>query len=149
MPPSAAPEWLRTGWIFEISATSAPASNASMAARIPAKPAPTMRTSCVASTAFGRYTKQPPLRLATNGAKAGEDSTRCGIDPRYGLLRLRVPPVCYHPDRAGPDRDSAWARRTWRAARTPSRAGAHGDIGADQAGAGIDLEDLVVSRRIR
>src|SRR5437763_1518523 len=25
MPPSAAPEWLRTGWIFESSATSAPA----------------------------------------------------------------------------------------------------------------------------
>src|SRR5437764_44867 len=25
MPPSAAPEWLRTGWIFERSATSAPA----------------------------------------------------------------------------------------------------------------------------
>src|SRR6266536_6338292 len=50
MPPSAAPEWLRTGWIFEISATSAPASNASMAARIPAQPAPTTRTSCFAST---------------------------------------------------------------------------------------------------
>src|SRR5919107_171460 len=50
MPPSAAPEWLRTGWIFESSATSAPASNASIAARMPAQPAPTMRTSCLAST---------------------------------------------------------------------------------------------------
>jgi hypothetical protein len=51
MPPSAAPEWLRVGWIFEIIATSAPASNASMAARIPAQPAPTTSTSCFASTA--------------------------------------------------------------------------------------------------
>src|SRR5256714_10825714 len=50
MPPSAAPEWLRTGWIFEISATSAPASCASMAARMPAQPAPTTSTSCSAST---------------------------------------------------------------------------------------------------
>jgi hypothetical protein len=50
IPPSAAPEWLRTGWIFEISATSAPSSYASMAARIPAQPAPTMTTSCFAST---------------------------------------------------------------------------------------------------
>src|SRR5204862_6682456 len=32
------------------SATSAPASNASIAARMPAQPAPTMRTSCLAST---------------------------------------------------------------------------------------------------
>src|SRR5207248_5330752 len=50
MPPSAAPEWLRTGWSFEISATSAPASCASMAARMPAQPAPTTSTSCSAST---------------------------------------------------------------------------------------------------
>src|ERR1051326_6180445 len=50
MPPSAAPEWLRTGWIFEIRATSAPASCASMAARMPAQPAPTTSTSCSAST---------------------------------------------------------------------------------------------------
>src|SRR5687767_3271000 len=51
MPPSAAPEWLLTGWIFERSATSAPASNASIAARIPAQPAPTTSTSCFPSTA--------------------------------------------------------------------------------------------------
>src|SRR5213596_1136807 len=50
MPPSAAPEWLRTGWILERSATSAPASKASIAARIPAQPAPTISTSCLAST---------------------------------------------------------------------------------------------------
>src|SRR3954468_15562986 len=50
MPPSAAPEGERVGWIFESSATSAPASNASIAARMPAQPAPTMSTSCFAST---------------------------------------------------------------------------------------------------
>ena len=47
IPPSAAPEWLRVGWSFETSATSAPASNASIAARIPAQPAPTTSTSWV------------------------------------------------------------------------------------------------------
>ena len=51
IPPSAAPEWLRVGWIFETSATSAPASNASIAARMPAQPAPTTSTSCLASIA--------------------------------------------------------------------------------------------------
>ncbi len=50
MPPSADPEWLRVGWSFETMATSAPASNASIAARIPAQPAPTTRTSCSPST---------------------------------------------------------------------------------------------------
>src|SRR5687768_1863125 len=59
MPPSAAPEWLRTGWILETTATSAPASKASIAARIPAQPAPTIRTSCLASTGKGRYTTAP------------------------------------------------------------------------------------------
>ena len=52
LPPSAAPEWLRVGWSFEITATSAPASKASIAARIPARPAPTTTTSCFASTAM-------------------------------------------------------------------------------------------------
>ena len=51
IPPSAAPEWLRVGWSFEIIATSAPASWAAMAARMPAQPAPTTSTSCLASTA--------------------------------------------------------------------------------------------------
>src|ERR1700747_1690842 len=50
MPPSAAPECGRVGWIFEIIATSAPASKASIAARIPAQPAPTTSTSCFAIT---------------------------------------------------------------------------------------------------
>ena len=50
IPPSAAPEWLRVGWSLETIATSAPASCASIAARIPAQPAPTTRTSCVFST---------------------------------------------------------------------------------------------------
>ena len=50
MPPSAAPECERVGWIFEIIATSAPASKASIAARMPAQPAPTTSTSCFAIT---------------------------------------------------------------------------------------------------
>ena len=50
MPPSAAPEWLRVGWSFEMTPTSAPASCASIAARMPAQPAPTTSTSCFAST---------------------------------------------------------------------------------------------------
>ena len=52
MPPSAAPEWLRVGWSLERSATSTPASNASIAARIPAHPAPITSTSWEASTDF-------------------------------------------------------------------------------------------------
>jgi len=55
MPPSAAPEWLRVGWSLETIATSAPASCASMAARMPAQPAPMTSTSCLASTSGGRY----------------------------------------------------------------------------------------------
>ena len=47
MPPSAAPEWLRVGCSLETMATSAPASNASIAARMPAQPAPTTSTSCL------------------------------------------------------------------------------------------------------
>src|SRR3979490_1994308 len=50
MPPSAAPEWLRVGCSFEIIATSAPASKAAMAARMPAQPAPTTRTRCSPTT---------------------------------------------------------------------------------------------------
>jgi site-specific recombinase XerD len=50
MPPSAAPECERVGWSFEIIATSAPASWASIAARMPAQPAPTTSTSCFAIT---------------------------------------------------------------------------------------------------
>src|SRR5580765_7869838 len=50
IPPSAAPEWLRVGCSFEMTATSAPVSEASIAARMPAQPAPTTRTSCALST---------------------------------------------------------------------------------------------------
>src|SRR5262245_64637071 len=64
MPPSAAPEWLRVGWSLEIIATSAPASCASMAARMPAQPAPITSTSWVASMRFGRYTMAAPSGAA-------------------------------------------------------------------------------------
>src|SRR5512144_2856975 len=71
MPPSAAPEWLRVGWSFEITATSAPASCASIAARMPAQPAPTTRTSCFAITC-GDATESgaPAARLDLPGAAA-------------------------------------------------------------------------------
>lgn len=53
MPPCAAPEWLRTGCIFETTATSGifpsaiSRSAASTAARIPARPPPMTMTSCL------------------------------------------------------------------------------------------------------
>ena len=52
MPPSAAPECERVGWSLETTATSAPARFASIAARIPASPAPTITTSCRNNVAF-------------------------------------------------------------------------------------------------
>ena len=77
MPPCAAPEWLRTGWTLVTRATSAPASCAAMAARIPARPAPTTTTSWLSTfddpqarrlprheayrTAVPRPPVQPPL----------------------------------------------------------------------------------------
>src|SRR6266571_7268546 len=93
MPPSAAPEWLRTGWILERSATSAPASYASMAARMPAQPAPTMRTSCLASTTSEATQCLGPVapvrrarRAAVAAALRAKFRTLLGPDPR-------LPPV--------------------------------------------------------
>src|SRR5438045_9193895 len=77
MPPSAAPEWLRVGWSFEITPTFAPASYASMAARMPAQPAPTTRTSCVASTWTDATERPGPaaqVRLDTVVPFAGEQA---------------------------------------------------------------------------
>src|SRR5207302_6133032 len=74
MPPSAAPEWLRTGWILERTATSAPASNASIAARMPAQPAPTISTSCFASTSFDVIGKR--VRPALRGRGGLDDPDR-------------------------------------------------------------------------
>ena len=81
MPPSAAPEWLRVGWSFETTATSAPASNASIAARMPAQPAPITRTSCAASTrrdASG--THPPPARRVAGQQRPGRGDL--GVDVR-------------------------------------------------------------------
>src|SRR4051812_42051921 len=93
MPPSAAPEWLRTGWIFESSATSAPASCASMAARIPAQPAPTMRTSCLAST-----TQEATQCLSAGPLlqQAGRAAAPAALPPKFRTLLgpcLRLPAV--------------------------------------------------------
>src|SRR5437763_1538231 len=84
MPPSAAPEWLRTGWILESSATSAPASNASIAARIPAQPAPTMRTSCLASTTEEATQWARAKAAARTGAAASCRTFRGSVTANYG-----------------------------------------------------------------
>src|SRR3954454_23296210 len=99
MPPSAAPECERVGWIFEIIATSAPASKASIAARMPAQPAPTTSTSCFAITemtlaqgkgttpgepsfvdaraAADRFLASPALSEATRRAYGGDVGEFC------------------------------------------------------------------------
>src|SRR3954468_24474132 len=82
MPPSAAPEWLRTGWIFESRATSAPASNASIAERMPAQPAPTMRTSCLAST-----TEEASESPSEQGAIDAWRVTSCGLNVDESSVR--------------------------------------------------------------
>src|SRR2546423_1678176 len=93
IPPSAAPEWLRTGWILEINATSAPVSCASIAARMPAQPAPTTSTSCFASTSRNLSDEaQPPFVLRRYSADRGSvlriDRHRLG--PRVYVLGARV-----------------------------------------------------------
>src|SRR5258707_4504813 len=112
MPPSAAPEWLRVGCSLEITATFARASYASMAARMPAQPAPTTRTSCVASTwtdatetprrdaALGRFRFEDPqrpvgaldaLRLCVLGEARAQQPDPCAIPleerPHHGQDR--------------------------------------------------------------
>ena len=85
IPPSAAPEWLRTGWIFEMSATSAPWSWASIAARMPAQPAPTIRTSCLASTKIGRY----PIETGKGVRRAGPAETMFSSAPNFSKFSLK------------------------------------------------------------
>src|SRR5437899_8839808 len=109
MPPSAAPEWDRVGWIFESRATSAPASNASMAARMPAQPAPTMRTSCLASTTEEAIECAPSGDFATTVAKSGGHSGERPPPPfRRGRTRQPGPAgnskAWGPPQRAGPTR---------------------------------------------
>src|SRR5262245_4790464 len=68
MPPSAAPEWLRTGWIFETIATSTPASKASIAEGIPPQPPLPTRTSRLAPTTLDATTTASPARRATEAS---------------------------------------------------------------------------------
>src|SRR3954452_12315702 len=95
MPPSAAPEWLRVGWSFEMTPTFAPASYAAIAARMPAQPAPTTRTSCVASIggeAIGKSggpASAPRARRPHRVARVGE-ALEVLREHRRELLRLRV-----------------------------------------------------------
>src|ERR1700751_168383 len=82
MPPSAAPECDRVGWIFEIIATSAPVSKASIAARMPAQPAPTTSTSCFAITGTTLAKREGPI--------AGEPSA---VDARTAADRFLASPA--------------------------------------------------------
>ena len=91
MPPSAAPEWLRTGWILEITRDVGAGVEASIAARIPAQPAPTTRTSCFASTLSNatrnrggrRFTRRRVTRAPTRRSRAARRRTRS-----LGVLHL-------------------------------------------------------------
>src|SRR5512143_1376472 len=102
MPPSAAPEWLRVGCSFETMATSAPASNAAMAARMPAQPAPTTRTSCVPSIRAEPIGKPGP---GASDPRPGRPDVLVGVREllevlaehlgellRLAVVRLRVAP---------------------------------------------------------
>src|SRR6266566_6828699 len=100
MPPSAAPECDRVGWIFEIIATFAPASKASMAARMPAQPAPTTRTSCSPITPSDATSTLPgPASEAWSGLgelRIGEPlevlAEHLSELARFPVIRLRIAP---------------------------------------------------------
>src|SRR5688500_7329143 len=104
MPPSAAPEWLRVGCSLETMATSAPASWASIAARMPAQPAPITSTSCFASTAVDATRK---ARLRASDSRAGQDEILVRVElgevlaeHRRERASLRVVRVRVGPRRA-------------------------------------------------
>ena len=107
MPPWAAPEWLRTGWTFVTSATSAPASCAAMAARIPARPAPTTTTSWLST--LGNPPARRPSR--TEGLPDGHPgSPGTSAPPRGGMMPRelrRGPDPARHPRRPGRPRGRA------------------------------------------
>ena len=108
MPPSAEPECERVGCSLETIATSAPARLASIAARMPARPAPTTTTSC--------RSKDPPDPRAEKGADAPLRiiEVACpGHDRRPGELRRRRSPG---------RRRRRCARARWRGWSTSCRA---------------------------
>src|SRR5260221_3841218 len=97
MPPSAAPEWLRVGWSFETTPTFAPLSKASIAARMPAQPAPITSTSWVSPIATDAI--EPTRQSARSANRPGSDDRRAGdfrellevlVEQPGQLLRLRV-----------------------------------------------------------
>src|SRR3954454_8271862 len=91
MPPSAAPECERVGWSFEMIATSAPASCAAMAARIPAQPPPITSTSCSPITSDDASESGMPTASVLNRGAGGRDVGR----RLRGELLLEV--VAEHP----------------------------------------------------
>src|SRR3954447_10351738 len=103
MPPSAAPEWLRVGCSFEIIATSAPASKAAMAARIPAQPAPTTRTSCSPITLSDATSSREGLALEARPGRSERrvvESLEVVLEHLRELPSLRVVPRWIAPRRA-------------------------------------------------
>src|SRR5688500_8197752 len=156
MPPSAAPEWLRVGWSLETIATSAPASCASIAARMPAQPAPITSTSCFASTAKDA-TESAAHRRAGPVLGEGPPSPNTPV-PLLGLcadrvrrravrirreVRHRDEPPGAESDRPRLDHDDA-------AAGVPDRAAAtDGDLRRRAAGGRRDLEVVSCDRNRR
>src|SRR5438128_2078752 len=100
MPPSAAPECERVGWIFEIIATSAPASKASIAARMPAQPAPTTSTSCFAITRTDASAPADAVGAGTVGRRRPGTYVEIGLRGR--LLRRRSLPRLSRAEREHP-----------------------------------------------
>src|ERR1700759_2461230 len=115
MPPSAAPEWERVGWIFEIIATSAPASKASIAARIPAQPAPTTSTSCFAITEVTVTKREDPIAEEPCGMDARAAADRFLASPALSEATRRaygadVEEFCAWLEERGPDLDAVDVR---------------------------------------
>src|SRR3954452_16991372 len=153
MPPSAEPEWERTGCSLETMATSAPARLASIAARMPARPAPTTTTSCRSTSAPCRDVVRERVRLGAwlartlepciwGHMRGSEDAARRG--PRHsiscgtlreGALSSSERIGLARPRRPGPEHSGSLPGRMTDAQR------------AHQPGAGGPLPPLAPLRR--
>src|SRR4051794_36003106 len=137
MPPSAAPEWLRVGCSFETIATSAPASWAAIAARIPAQPAPITRTSCFPSTERASYRNSrgsavgPGVSAAGGGRGAGR---RPRLPARPSARRARA--------RGGCSPRNGRAAQASSSVSSPSASSWPSDARARGCGRGVDALEL-------
>src|SRR3954471_368307 len=105
MPPSAAPECERVGWSFETMATFAPASCASIAARIPAIPAPTTRTSYLPSIRPVKLSESRPSCIGLAHALAAAPSEPAH-EPRERVVAAVDDPFLQRDDAVVRDVDS-------------------------------------------